>query len=111
MDIAVILARTEDNFGVPARQRYEALIAASLRIIAIDPFGLGSRARPEIGESVCTYHLRHARGQVKDARRVRSPRHFLLYRCANSGIVGVGRVLHEAMELSRHIPAMYGDEN
>jgi toxin ParE1/3/4 len=111
MDIAIILARAEENFGVAARQRYEALISASLRAIAADPFQLGSAARPEIGEGVRTYHLRHARARAKAAGRVRTPRHFLLYRCASPDIVGVGRVLHEAMELSRHIPAVYGDEN
>jgi toxin ParE1/3/4 len=51
------------------------------------------------------------RARAKTAGRVRTPRHFLLYRCASPDIVGVGRVLHEAMELSRHIPAVYGDEN
>jgi plasmid stabilization system protein ParE len=61
MDIAIILARAEENFGAVARQRYEALIGASLRAIAADPFQLGSAARPEIGECVRTYHLRRAR--------------------------------------------------
>ena len=110
MDIAIILARTEEDFGIAVRKRYEALIGASLRAIAGDPFRLGSTARPEFGEGVRIYHLRHARGRRKAAGRVRAPRHFLLYRCASPDIVGVGRVLHEAMELSRHIPAEYGDE-
>ena len=109
MDIAIVLARTEEEYGTAARRRYEALIAAALRAIAADPFRLGSAARPEIGEGVRTYHMRHSRAQTA-AAMVRRPRHFLLYRCVSSNIVGVGRVLHEAMELSRHIPAVYGDE-
>lgn len=110
-DIAGILEYAEENFGEAARQRYEVLLGASLLDIEADPFRRGSAARPEIGESVRTYHLRHARARAKAAGHVRAPRHLLLYRCANPDIVGVGRVLHEAMDISLHVPAEYGDEN
>ncbi len=110
-DIAGILEYAEENFGEAARKRYEVLLGASLLDIEVNSFRHGSAARPEIGEGVRTYHLRHARARAKAAGRVRAPRHFLLYRCVNPDIVGVGRVLHEAMELSRHIPAIFGDEN
>ena len=110
-DIAGILEYAEENFGETARQRYEVLLSVSLLDIEADPFRRGSAARPEIGESVRTYHLRHARARAKPAGRVRTPRHFLLYRCASMDIIGVGRVLHEAMDISLHIPVVYGDEN
>lgn len=109
-DIVTILARTEETFGEAARLRYEALLAACLRTIAIDPKCSGSSARPEIGEGIRTYHLRHGRNRVLPGARVRKPRHFLLYRALKPELVGVGRVLHDAMDLPQHIPEAFGDE-
>lgn len=109
-DIVAILARTEETFGEAARLRYEALLAVCLRDIAIDPLCLGSAARPEIGKGIRTYHLRHGRTRVPSASLVRKPRHFLLYRALTPEIVGVGRVLHDAMDLPQHVPPTYGDE-
>jgi toxin ParE1/3/4 len=34
----------------------------------------------------------------------------LLYRVARPDLIGVGRVLHDAMEVDRHLPSQYGDE-
>lgn len=107
-DIQAILARTEAIFGEAARLRYETLIAASLRDISNDPLLPGSIARPEIGEGVRAYHLRHSRG--KGSGSVRKPRHFLLYRCLYANIIGVGRILHDAMDANLHLPPAYGDE-
>jgi toxin ParE1/3/4 len=109
-DIVAILARTEETFGEAGRLRYEALLAACLRAIAIDPPCAGSVARPEIGGGVRTYHLRHGRARVPPAARVRKPRHFLLYRSFKPELVGVGRVLHDAMDLPQHVPEDFGDE-
>lgn len=68
------------------------------------------RPQPEIGAGVYTYHLRHSRDRARTATGlVQSPRHFLLYRF-NSDVVGIGRVLHDAMDISLHLPPQYGDE-
>ncbi|RWE18757.1 MAG: type II toxin-antitoxin system RelE/ParE family toxin, partial [Mesorhizobium sp.] len=40
---------------------------------------------------------------------VQRPRHLLLYWIGPS-LIGVGRVLHDAMELERHLPTNYGDD-
>ncbi|HTU52630.1 MAG TPA: hypothetical protein VMF62_01540 [Acetobacteraceae bacterium] len=60
---------------------------------------LGSAARPEFGCGVRSYHLWHSRMHSDVAR----PRHLILYRIAEGSIVEVGRVLHDAMELERHV--------
>ncbi len=73
-DIINILAWTHEQFGEAARKRYEALIVAGLRDIAVQP------ARPSSLE-----------------------RHFLIYRRLDSEYVVVGRVLHDAMELAHHL--------
>ncbi|CAN7242777.1 hypothetical protein G6M16_004730 [Agrobacterium tumefaciens] len=40
---------------------------------------------------------------------VKYPRHLLLYRVLNPDLVGIGRILHDSMEIERHLPVDYGD--
>lgn len=110
-DIIGILARTHEHFGAQARLRYERLIAVALRDIAADPERTGSIDRPEFGENVRSYHLRHSRDRARDESGVvRHPRHLLLYRLVHPGMIGVGRLLHDAMEIERHLPEDYPGE-
>ncbi len=110
-DIVDLLAWTNEHFGEQARLRYERLIVTALRDLAEDPERVGSIDRAELGLHVRSYHLRHSRDRVPGEKGVvRRPRHFLLYRISPAGVIGVGRVLHDAMELERHLPALYGDE-
>ena len=102
-DVAQILAWTQAEFGHAARERYQRLIASALRALAQDPLRPGSRARPELGDGVRTWHLRWSRvaaGAV--AGQVGRPRHFLVYRDM-PGLLLVGRVLHDAMDPERHL--------
>jgi len=109
-DIVQILAYTEVNFGEIARARYERLLIAALRDIAADPERVGSIARAELGNKIRSYHLRYSRDRARTEHGiVLRPRHFLLYRMMPQ-IIGIGRVLHDAMELQRHLPASYGDD-
>lgn len=108
VDILHLLARTERSFGPAARRRYQALLIAALRAIAAEPERIGSIDRSELGEQVRSYHLRHSRdhARTRDAA-VRRPRHLLLYRCSSPALIEVGRVLHDTMEVERHLPADY----
>ncbi|MCX7367025.1 MAG: type II toxin-antitoxin system RelE/ParE family toxin [Alphaproteobacteria bacterium] len=104
-DILSILAWTDEHFGDLARRRYEALLVAAFRDIAENPGRPGTIGRPELGPSVRSYHLRHSRAKARLLGGVvRKPRHLLLYRLEGEGIVDIGRVLHDAMELERHMP-------
>jgi toxin ParE1/3/4 len=110
-DIIQLLAYTHERFGDILRQRYEALLATALRDIAADPGRQGSVARPELGEDVRSYHLRHSGQHARSPLGVvRQPRHLLLYRLQRPSLVGIGRVLHDSMEIQRHLPDRYGDE-
>lgn len=109
-DIVNILAWTQEHFGEAARLRYERLLVTALRDIALGPNRTGSISRPELGDDVRSYHLRHSRDRARhESGIVHRPRHFLLYRFARADMVGIGRVLHDAMEIERHLPADYGD--
>ena len=102
-DIVGILAWTHAQFGETARQRYEALIAAALRDIAAQPERPGSIKRPELGPGVWSWHLRLSRDRASmGTGAVKRPRHFVIYRF-EPGVTVVGRVLHDAMELARHV--------
>ena len=102
-DLRDILAWTDEQFGEAARLRYESLIVAALRDVASQPDRPGSLARPELGAGVRSWHLRLSRDHVKPGVEVvRRPRHFVVYR-SEPALVVIGRVLHDAMELARHV--------
>lgn len=102
-DILDILDWTHEQFGEAARLRYESLILAALRDVASQPNRPGSLARPELGAGVRSWHLRLSRDHVRGgAAAVGRPRHFLVYR-SKPDLLEVGRVLHDAMELARHL--------
>jgi len=100
-DVIEILAWTQAQFGAAARLRYESLIVAALRDLATQPDRPGSIERPELGAGVRSWHLRLSRTRA-DVGVVRRPRHFVIYR-SEVGLLVVGRMLHDAMELARHM--------
>lgn len=105
-DIVEILAWSQAEFGEAARRRYERLITAALLDVMAEPHRPGSLPRPELGECVRSWHLRSSRERARDGDQiVQRPRHFLIYRPSATVIV-IGRVLHDAMELERHLRAL-----
>jgi toxin ParE1/3/4 len=100
-DIIDILTWSQQQFGEQARTRYEKLIATAIRDITANPTRPGSAQRPELGEGVRSWHLRGSRTDTPGGV-VRRPRHFLIYR-VEGDILVIGRILHDAMELRRHI--------
>jgi len=78
----------------------QLLTAAGIRDVAEDSYGPGAQARCELGDGVYSRHLRQSRAHVT-GDLVHEPRHFLIYRVDN-GIVIIGRVLHDSMDLERH---------
>lgn len=100
-DIASILDWSEDEFGAEARNRYRSLIAAAMRDVASSESQFGCTPRPELGEGVFSWHLSQSRAHSPGGR-VRRPRRFLV--CLRDGdTLVVGRVLHDAMDLRRHV--------
>ncbi len=107
-DIESILVWTHKEFGEVGRLRYESLLIQAIRNVASDPKRPGCMSRPELVTNAFTYSLRHSRDRVsKSIGRVRNARHFLLCRLADDGWLEVGRVLHDSMELRRHLSTDY----
>ena len=106
-DIAAILKRSLQEFGIDASLRYRALIRQALLDIEADHERPGSKERSEIMvEGARTYHISLSRNRVSGAR-VKEPRHFLLYRRREDGVVEVARILHDGRDLDRHLPEGY----
>lgn len=100
-DIVAILAWTDEQFGEQARKRYQALIATAIRDAATRTDDIVHTPRPELGEGVFSWHLSRSRAHSPQGR-VHRPRHFLICRRDGDTLV-VGRVLHDAMDLRRHL--------
>jgi toxin ParE1/3/4 len=93
-DIEQVLAHTLQEFGLRQYEEYKDLIRTALAEIAANPNRPTARLRPELHPNARTFHL---------ARPGRHARHFLLYRVVGD-YVDVGRLLHDSMDLRRHLP-------
>jgi len=95
-DFARILKDTKDTFGPQQADIYKQTLRDSLIALAGDgPNILGSTTRDEILPNLRTLHV---------ARRGRRGRHFIMYRAGQGNVIEVIRILHDAMDMARHIP-------
>lgn len=103
-DIGSILSWTEETFGSRARARYAALVVQAISDLADDPDRPGVSDRPEIATGIRAYHLGHSKRRVQPAvGAVNSPRHFVLFREEEVPVIEIVRVLHDSMDISRHM--------
>lgn len=93
-DLREIIRWTTRQFGAAQARSYRQTILSAIRALENGPEAPGSKARDEIMPGVRTLHV---------ARNGRRGRHFLIYKTSGSSIV-ILRVLHDSMELARHLP-------
>ena len=96
VDFANILKWTTENFGARRSRVYRDTLVQAIGELAEGPDVAGSRARDEIMAGIRTLHV---------ARRGRRGGHFLMYRAAPNGTIEVVRILHDRMDLRRHVPS------
>jgi toxin ParE1/3/4 len=101
-DFASILQWTAENFGAQQASTYQATIVQSIRELALGPDIRGARKRDDIGRGAHTLHV---------ARHGRRGRHLLLYRVAGVRTIEIGRILHDSMELRRHVLGAGEEDN
>jgi len=97
-DYQSIVVWTLRNFGDLQARIYADTLSAALVALTTGPTMVGAKERHEIGKGVFTLHV--ARGGHKG-------RHFVLFRIGpgeNQRHIEVLRLLHDAMDLTRHIP-------
>lgn len=93
-DYDEILRWTARRFGAAQAVAYGGKVAAALARLARGPAVPGARAREEIGAGVRSLHV--------GARS----RHVVLFRVGSEAArtLEVLRILHDAMDLARHVP-------
>lgn len=96
LDFANILKWTAKNFGARQARLYRDVLVQAIGELANGPGVAGSKARDEIIKGLHTLHV---------ARHGRRGRHFLLYRVAPGRVIEIVRVLHDKMDLQRHLPS------
>lgn len=97
-DFAEIVDWTQDQFGTAQARLYADTLHAALVALSDGPETVGVKRRNEIGKDICTLHI---------ARAGRRGRHLILFRvCAGEQqpVIEVLRILHDAMDLARHVP-------
>jgi toxin ParE1/3/4 len=95
LDFANILKWTDETFGAGQARAYRDTLLRAIGELAAGPDIAGSKKRDEIMPGLRTLHV---------ARHGRRGRHFLLYRVREGRIIEIGRILHDQMDLPRHVP-------
>jgi len=97
-DFEGILRWTSEQFGPAQARVYAGTLSAALQSLAEGPKTIGAKSRDDIAKGVFMLHV---------ARKGRKGRHFILFRIGNDKgrkAIEVLRLLHDAMDLVRHLP-------
>lgn len=95
VDLQLAIAWSRQTFGEAQAERYRKALQAAVDSLRHAPLGTGTRDRADLGPGVRLLHMRRA-GQ--------RGRHCLVYRLIEPETVILLRVLHDAMDLARHLP-------
>jgi toxin ParE1/3/4 len=99
-DFEDILRWTVGRFGAAQARIYAETLSRALEALAGGPDVIGARARDDIAQGLFTLHV---------ARQSRKGRHFVVFRIGHDQgreVIEVLRLLHDAMDLPRHLPTV-----
>ena len=94
LDLLSITIWTMENFGAQQAQKYTETISLALEALQDGSEILGATTQEDIGPGIRTLHV---------ARHGRKGRHFLVFRTAPEQTIDVLRLLHDSMDLTRHV--------
>jgi toxin ParE1/3/4 len=94
-DVLDALLWTADQFGPLQAEDYLETLTLALEALNSGPDLVGSSVRNDIGPGIRTLHV---------ARLGRKGRHFVVYRVAEGHTIDVIRLLHDRMDLAKHVP-------
>lgn len=95
-DFDDIVIWTVKQFGKSQAKTYADIIRAALLHLQQGPLAPGAKNRADLGPDLHTLNI---------AMRGRRGRHFLLYRPRADGIIEILRILHQSMDVERHLPS------
>ena len=93
-DIAEILFWTQENFSSEQADIYAATLTLALEDLVDGPDITGTKQRDDILPGIRLLHV---------ARQGRRGRHIVVFRVVEAGSIDVLRILHDSMDLARHI--------
>jgi toxin ParE1/3/4 len=96
LDFANILKWTTENFGARQSRAYQNTLVQAIGELVDGPDVSGSKARDEIMSGLRTVHV---------ARQGRRGSHFLMDRVVPETTIEIVRILHDRMDLQRHLPS------
>jgi toxin ParE1/3/4 len=96
LDLLGITLWTVENFGAQQVQVYAQTLSLAIEALHDGPEILGATVRDDLGLGVRTLHV---------ARQGRKGRHFVVFRAVPEQTIEVLRLLHDSMDLPRHLPA------
>ena len=97
-DFQDIVRWTLGQFGEAQSRIYAETLSAALEALTAGPTVPGVKARDDIANGLFTLHV---------ARHGRKGRHFVIFRVGHDQgreVIDVLRLLHDAMDLPRHVP-------
>ncbi|HEY4352058.1 MAG TPA: type II toxin-antitoxin system RelE/ParE family toxin [Paraburkholderia sp.] len=96
-DFGDIIRWSAEQFGKAQARVYAETLSIAIQDLTSGPAVTGGIARDDILRGLFTLHV---------TRKGRKGRHFIMFRVADreNRVIDVLRVLHDAMDLPRHIP-------
>lgn len=94
-DLFSVVQWTGQTFGAKQALLYEETIAHAVTALEGGPELPDSRMRDDIRPGMWVLHI---------ARRGRKGRHLLVYYVEKDGEIIIVRILHDSMDLARHVP-------
>lgn len=101
--------RANSRLAARGRRRYRLLLEQAFADLAEDPHRPGARVDPDLPAGLRLYPIRLSRARVSIADRVGRPRHVVVFRLEQDGVV-VTRLLDEAMDLPGRVSEEPGQE-
>jgi toxin ParE1/3/4 len=95
-DLLGITLWTVENFSAQQAEIYVETLSLAIEALHDGPEVLGVTVRDDLGLGVRTLHV---------ARQGRKGRHFVVFRAAPEQTIEVLRLLHDSMDLARHLPS------
>lgn len=95
LDVLDIAKWTAEQFGALQADQYLETISQALEALTNGPETAGVKNRNELAPGICTLHI---------ARYGRKASHFVVFRVSEEQVLDILRILHDRMDLSRHIP-------
>ena len=96
-DFSEILFWTAERFGPQQSELYEETLVLAFGALESGPDALGCRPVDKADAGFWALHV---------ARNGRRGRHILVYRAQPGDVIEIVRILHDSMDLYRHLPSI-----